>query len=97
MRYSVWNMSTRKYDYYEGGGPSTAIHAGAPPRPVFHNALGATPEQAAWPLPVDAKKVGTGDAAQGRIASMGSFGGISGILPVAIAGAVAWLLFRRKR
>lgn len=67
MRYSVWNNATRAYDYYEAPGSST-VHAGAPPRPSS-SSLGATPEQAAWPLPANATKVGSGELPQGRIAS----------------------------
>lgn len=67
MRYSVWNNATRAYDYYEAQGAAT-IHAGAPPR-VASSALGATPDEAAWPLPANAVKTGSGEMPQGRIAS----------------------------
>lgn len=67
MRYSVWNHRSRSYDYYDAphdGG----VHAGAPPR-ASSSSLGATPDQAAWPLPAMAIRVGSGDVPQGRIAS----------------------------
>ena len=67
MRYSVWNNATRAYDYYEAQGDA-AIHAGAPPR-AASSSLGATPEQAAWPLPANATKVGSGTEPEDRIAS----------------------------
>lgn len=67
MRYSIWNNATRAYDYYDARDTS-ATHAGAPPR-SGSNALGATPDEAAWPLPADAVKVGAGEQPQGRIAS----------------------------
>ena len=67
MKYSVWNNATRRYDYYQAAGDS-GIHAGAPPRASTFE-LGATPDQAAWPLPADATKAGSGELPQGRIAS----------------------------
>ena len=67
MNYSVWDSGTRRYDYYQAAG-DTGIHAGAPPRASTFE-LGATPEQAAWPLPDDAIKTGSGELPQGRIAS----------------------------
>jgi len=67
MKYSVWNPGTRRYDYYEAQSDG-ATHAGAPPR-ASTSELGATPEQAAWPLPADAVKAGSGELPQGRIAS----------------------------
>lgn len=67
MKYSVWNNATRRYDYYQAQG-NAEIHAGAPPRSSGY-ALGATPEQAAWPLPAGAVKVGSGEVPEGRIAS----------------------------
>lgn len=73
MRYSVWNHATRGYDYYEAPG-SDPVHVGAPPRAAA-SSLGATPEQAAWPLPTDAVRVGQGELPEGKIASRdpGSF------------------------
>ena len=69
MRYSVWNPTTRAYDYYSAPG-SPSIHAGAPPKRRT-DGLGATVDQAAWRLPISSKKVGSGAIPQGRIASMG--------------------------
>lgn len=92
MRYSVWNPERRSYDYYEAQGDA-ATHAGAPPR-AASSALGATPEQAAWPLPEDARKVGSGDLPQGRIASL--YGGSFRLdIPQAFFWGVAgYLLYR---
>jgi hypothetical protein len=67
MMFSVWNNATRRYDYYRAQGDG-ATHAGAPPRASTFE-LGATPEQAAWPLPADATKTGSGELPQGKIAS----------------------------
>lgn len=68
-RFSVWDNGARRYNYYDAPG-TRPIHAGAPPR-VHGGTLGATPEQAAWPLPISARKVGAGELPQGRIASLG--------------------------
>lgn len=67
MKFSVWNNAARAYDYYETRGVG-GIHAGAPPS-SGSSALGATPDEAAWPLPADATKTGSGELPQGRIAS----------------------------
>ena len=95
--YSVWNQSTRRFDYYRGPG-SSATHAGKPSH-VGQGSMGATPEEAAWPLPPGAKKIGAGDHAVGRIASMGGFGFVQ--LPgYAIIGLVAltfWYMGRTGR
>lgn len=98
MKYSVWNTGTRAYDYYEAPG-GTATHAGAPPRASTRE-LGATPEQAAWPLPSAAVKVGAGEMPQGRIAS--SLAGDDSIFNIdlkqsviyAAIGYLAWRLLR---
>ena len=92
MRYSVWNPATRSYDYYEAQGDAS-IHAGAPPR-AASSALGATPEQAAWPLPEDARRVGSGEMPQGRIASRDG-GGFELDIPQALFwGAFGYFVYR---
>lgn len=68
MRFSVWNPGTRAYDYYDAPGNSRSVHAGAPPRSPS-SSLGATTDEAAWPLPADAVKSGSGEQPEGRIAS----------------------------
>jgi len=73
ITYSVWNYGTRSYDYYTAPG-APATHAGRPPV-RGGSSLGAAPEQAAWPLPAGARKVGSGPLPKGRIAS--TSGGIS--------------------
>lgn len=72
--YSVWNYGTRAYDYYQapGGG---GTHAGSPPV-RSSSSLGASPEQAAWPLPVSATKIGSGRLPKGKIA-VKTVGGIA--------------------
>lgn len=72
MRYSVYNYDRQVYDYFEGPGPK-GTHAGAPPVSSGRSQLGATVEQAAWKVPLGAKKVGEGVLPQGRVAAMGGF------------------------
>lgn len=67
MRYSVWNPGQRQFDYYEGAGDDVGSHT-AKPTHLRARALGSTVEQAAWPLPIGATFVGSGDHAEGRIA-----------------------------
>lgn len=92
MRYSVWNSETRAYDYYEAQGDA-GIHAGAPPR-AASSSLGATPDQAAWPLPEGARRVGAGEMPQGRIASLDG-GSFQLDIPQALFwGSFGYLLYR---
>jgi hypothetical protein len=92
MRYSVWNNAKRSYDYFEAPG-DVAIHAGAPPR-AASSSLGATPDQAAWPLPAGAVKVGEGEMPQGRIASRDA-GAFSIDLPKSILyAAIGYMIWR---
>lgn len=100
--YSVWNYAKGAYDYYQGP-PSGTTHAGTPPRARGKTQVGSTPEQAAWPLPVGAKKVGSGVNPQGRIASLGDVSSSGGIvsfieenLAMVVAGATILYLTRKK-
>ena len=95
--WSVWNNGTRSYDYYEAPG-TRGIHAGAPPR-ASTSALGATPDEAAWPLPHGARKVGNGEVPRGRIASLGGYDASSSLeLPklaaIAVIGYLVWKAMR---
>lgn len=100
MKYSVWNYDTKRYDYYQSAGAS-GTHAGTPPRARGPKSdLGATPDQAAWPLPSGAQKVGSGASPQGRIASLGdtSDSGTPGSLAlIAGAGVALWYFFVHKK
>ncbi len=94
MKYSVWNNASRRYDYYQAQGDAR-IHAGAPPRAATTE-LGATPEEAAWPLPSSAVKVGSGEVPEGRIASTvggGSFD-LKQLLVYGVIGYVAWRMIK---
>ena len=71
--FSVFNYETQRYDYYEGSGPK-GTQAGTPPMRRASSELGATPEQASWKVPMGARKVGSGELPQGRIAAMGDAG-----------------------
>ncbi len=76
MIYSVWNPAVRLYDVYETA-EVRPTHAAGPGRTVSR-ALGASPEEAAWRLPMDARKTGTSAMPKGRIASTVSGGGALG-------------------
>lgn len=70
MIFSVWNQGTRRYDYYESPQPEASANV-EKPRHLRTRKLGSTVTQAAWPLPANARMVGSGDQAHGRIASRG--------------------------
>jgi len=93
MLYSILNRKSRRYDYYETG-EAEPWHAPPPPPAKAPSALGAVPEQAAWPLPAGARYVGNGETAQGRIATrrtlgMPSLPGIGDIEPALEVAATA--------
>ena len=95
MRYSVWNTAARAYDYYEAPTASSSVHAGAPPR-SSSSSLGATTDEAAWPLPPNATKVGSGEQPEGRIASRN--GGVKFDLAKSIFyGAIGYAIWRILR
>lgn len=97
MRYSVWNYRARKYDYYDTPELQESTHVGAPPTPLLRSPMGATPDQAAWKLPVGARKIGSGASAQGKIASLGDDGTSLPSAPVlAGVGLLAYLLIKGK-
>lgn len=100
MKYSVYDPDRRLYTYYEGSGPR-GTHAGSP-RVRGKTALGAAPEQAAWPLPMGAVKVGEGKMPMGRIASrselsLGSLGIDTDPVSLGIYGVLAYFAWRALR
>lgn len=95
-RYSVYDYTRHAYDYYEAPGPG-GTHAGSPPAPRGVGDLGAAPGRASWKLPAGARKVGSGEMPQGRIASLDGADELTsptGLLAIAALGYVAWRLFR---
>lgn len=102
MIYSIWNQGQGVYDYYSAGGPQETANAPKPSH-LKQSKLGLTPAQASWPLPVGAKKIGSGEFARGRVASsssraLGSFG-IDDLFDyrVLLIGAAAYLWWRRSK
>ncbi len=69
MMYSVWNQSAGAYDYFESPAQQASLNVEKPTHLVSRT-LGSTIDQAAWPLPGDAKRVGSGEDAIGRVASI---------------------------
>lgn len=103
MILSVWEPIGKRFAYYEVADTSGKAHT-PPARHVRSSApLGASPEDAAWPLPAGARLVGHGAQAKGRIAVRPTFGPMGDVnLPggraLWIAGgfALAALLARRS-
>lgn len=102
MIYSVYDYDRKVYDYFDGPGPS-GTHAGRPPIRK-HKALGATPEQASWIVPMSARKVGSGPLPRGRIATMPGGAAMGDVLEstpaklgaLGVLGYVAYKLFGGK-
>lgn len=90
MTYSVWNSGTRVYDYYQTRTPAP-IHAGAPSHVTKTTPLGATVDDAAYPLPADAVRVGSGPIARGKIARAGGMG-LGGLSVGSVPRYFTWAL-----
>jgi hypothetical protein len=107
MRYSVYDYTRRQYDYYEAPGPG-GTHAGSPPMAKTpsdalgnlvsqSHRIGESPESAAWKLPLGARKIGSGERPQGRIASLGGAELASDPLRLGIYAILAYLGWRAIR
>lgn len=95
MRYSVYDYTRRVYDYYEAPGPG-GTHATSPVFAKSMNEMGSSPERASWKLPMGARKVGSGEHPEGRIASMGEFD-LSDPLVLVGCAVIAYLGWRALR
>jgi hypothetical protein len=85
--YSVWNG--KEYDYYE------AADIVAPtPSHLESSKIGTPADDAGWPLPKNAIKVGSGPQARGMVASTSSSSSIS-ITTIVAIGVLAWVLLDR--
>jgi hypothetical protein len=101
MLYSVWRPELKQYDYYAAQ-PALGDVYNPPPRQLrSHGELGLTPDEAAWPLPGDAKRVGQGVLARGMVATLnrgalGSFELTStvGMLGLVLAAYGLWRVLR---
>ena len=91
MIYSVWNSRGRHYEYFETNEVSPT-HA-PPPKHVQGRGLGATPDEAGWPLPHGARSIGTGELPRGRIASTGLSGTPSSSAPMLAIGVGLYVLW----
>ena len=96
MKYSVYDYTRRAYDYYEAPGPP-GTHAGSPPVVRAMGGLGTSPESAVWRLPVGARKVGTGEFPQGKIASLSGADGLSDPVHLVAYAVIAYFAWRHLR
>jgi hypothetical protein len=86
MIYSVWNQAARQYDYYETSTVQKGANTPAPSH-IRAKPLGATIDQAAWPLPAGARKVGSGE-------SLGAFTMDQNTFAMVGLGLAAFLLWK---
>lgn len=96
MIYSVWNQGAGVFDYFEDGALQTQLNVERPTH-IAERTLGATVEQAAWPLPAAAKKTGSGAVPVGRIAAKKTGAALAGItdelslVKIGLLGLAAYL------
>jgi len=98
-RFSVWNQSLGAFDYYESSSSQPTLNVEKPTHLVPRQ-LGATVDQAAWPLPGNVRKIGSGTNPIGKIArapgaAMGD-DGIAGIplSTIAIGAGIAFVVWK---
>lgn len=90
MTYSVWNPLSKSYDYFET--PVIGADLDSPnPRHIASRGtseLGFTVEDAAWPLPANAVRSGSGKAAQGMIAKRTQRSTMLGDFDISVPSAI---------
>ena len=80
MIYSVWNQGARQWDYYEDNSQQSTANTPKPSH-IPNARIGATPDEAAWPLPSSARRTGSGNEPRGRVAARkGALSGVGNIL-----------------
>lgn len=99
MIYSVWNQPSRQYDYYRCTKLQKKANTPKPTHLLRSAKLGLTVNQAAWPLPKDAIRIGSGPYARGRVASlsgspMGAFDLDTNLVGFVGLGLAAFLLWK---
>lgn len=98
MIYSVWNQGGGRFDYFDDGRPQATVNVEKPTH-LRQRELGNTVEQAAWPLPSDARQVGSGVMPRGRVAipsgqALGASEGAMSTLKLGLLGASALLAWK---
>lgn len=104
MMFSVWNQGAEAFDYYEDGRAQDVLNVEKPAH-LVNRTLGSTVDQAAWPLPSDARLVGRGPVPVGRIAARRGAGALGDVADrslvtvglVALAAVAAWRLLSPRR
>jgi hypothetical protein len=72
MIYSVWNQGRGVYDYYQTPEVQEVVNTPMPKHLASRTGMfGVSPNRASWPLPSNAKPMGSGEYARGRVASRG--------------------------
>ncbi len=104
MIYSVWNQAALAFDYFESPAQTKEASAPRPKHLRSCSTVGTHPEAAAWPLPSDARRVGSGPIPKGFVASRSSRSsglGALGLLPfdltgpnLVVLGVVAFLAYQ---
>ncbi len=97
--YSVWNQPLGAFEYFESTLPQQKLNVEKPTH-LRSRTLGSTVDQAAWPLPGNLRRIGSGPEAIGKVAA--SKGGVSlgdyaAELPLVKAGLLvgaAWLAWK---
>ena len=96
MIYSVWNQGAGDFEYYEDGVPQQTLNVEKPSH-ISDRTLGATVDQAAWPLPASARLTCRGPVPIGRIAArktglaLGSLTDDLSLAKIALLGLAAYV------
>jgi len=90
--YSVWNWQTGRFDYYEAPARGYRSQLSYPGGFGSTDQIGASPEDSAVTVPVNATLVGSGGEAVGIVAERRR--GSKWIVAAGAAGLLTWLLVR---
>lgn len=98
--YSVWRQDLGAFEYFESSRPQLQLNV-EKPKHLVSRTLGSTVDQAAWPLPGNLRRIGSGSAAIGRVATSKRSSGLAdfdlGDLSLVKAGLLAgaaWLTWK---
>lgn len=99
MIVSQWNQGLGAFDYFEGAHEQQELNT-EKPKHLVSRTLGATVDQAAWPMPAGMRKIGSGPDAIGRVATskragaLGDSVGDMSLVKAGLLGLSAYLIWK---
>ena len=94
MIYSVFNWDDGKFDYFADKTPNEAAPQPEKYFPKKSSKIGHDPTEVLTKVPTGAKRIGRGDTARGRLASLGEVSLRSPVIPLLLVSGVALLIWK---